>query len=80
MARTVRLAVPLALVAAGLILLVAVGGDWTGAGVVLIGGAALVAGYGFLARLSLSSEDDRAREEAARREFERTGRWPRQSR
>jgi hypothetical protein len=57
--------------------LVLVGGDATvGAGIVLIGVAALVVLANLLLRLGLSSERDREREEERRRFFSRRGRWP----
>lgn len=47
----------------------------TAAGIALIGAAALVYGIGILARLSVSSQHERDREQFAREEFSRTGRW-----
>jgi hypothetical protein len=73
----VRYGVPLLLAIAGVVLLV-IGGDApVGAGITLIGVGVIVLGWNAFARLSISSQDDREREEAAREEFSRTGRWPR---
>jgi drug/metabolite transporter (DMT)-like permease len=72
----VRVWLPAAIAAAGVALL-ALGGDaGRGAGVVLIGVAALVVLVNLLARLSVSSERDREREEEQRRYFSSRGRWP----
>jgi drug/metabolite transporter (DMT)-like permease len=72
----IRIWLPLAIAVAGLVLLV-VGGDAAqGAGIVLIGVAALVVLANVLMRLALSSERDREREEARRQYFSRRGRWP----
>lgn len=66
----------MAIAAVGAVLVV-VGGDAArGAGVVLIGVAALVVLANLLMRIGLGSERDREREEARRREFSRRGRWP----
>lgn len=80
MARLVRDGIPAAILLAGIGLVVAVGGGaLSGLGVVLIGVAALVVLANVLARLSISSERGRDQEQAARRTFTRTGRWPRDS-
>jgi hypothetical protein len=72
----IRIWLPVAIAVAGLVLLV-VGGDAArGAGIVLIGVAALVVLANVLMRLALSSERDREREEARRQSFSRSGRWP----
>ena len=47
-----------------------------GAGVVLLGLALMVILIDWLARLSVESNRDREREEAAREYFDRTGSWP----
>ena len=72
----VRVWLPAAIALAG-VALIALGGDaGRGAGVVLIGVAALVVLVNLLARLSVSSERDREREEEQRRYFSSRGRWP----
>jgi hypothetical protein len=72
----VRVLLPAAIAIVGVVL-VLVGGDAArGAGVVLIGVAALVVLANLLMRLGIASERDREREEARRREFSRRGRWP----
>ena len=71
----VRYGLPLAIAVAGVVCLI-VGGDAAGAGVVLIGSAAMVLLLNALFRLSLRSNDEREQEERAREQFERTGRWP----
>ncbi len=72
-----RYGLPAAIFIAGLALLI-VGGDTpTGAGIVLMGVAAIVLLANAFLRLSFHSQDDRAREERARRFFTRHGRWPR---
>lgn len=71
-----RLAVPLGMVLAGVV--VALSG-WRFAGgmaVVLIGGAAAIALLGWFFRIGTEGDRERDREEDARRHFERTGRWP----
>ena len=72
----VRIWLPAAIVVAG-VLLVAFGGDAArGAGIVLIGVAALVVLANLFIRLGLMSERDREREQERRRSFTRRGRWP----
>ena len=72
----IRIWLPAAIAVAGVILLV-VGGDAArGAGIVLIGVAALVVLANLFMRLALSSERDREREDAQRSYFSRRGRWP----
>jgi hypothetical protein len=74
----VRVVLPLALLFAGVILII-VGHARTsaaGAGVVLLGTALMVVLLDWLARLGISSGGDREREEEARRYFDRTGHWP----
>jgi membrane protein implicated in regulation of membrane protease activity len=72
----VRVWLPAAIAVAGLALIAFGGGTAQGAGIVLVGVAVLVVLANLLARLSLSSERDRAREEESRRFFARRGRWP----
>lgn len=63
----VRVVLPAAIAAAGVVL-IAIGGDApVGAGIVLIGVAGLVVLANVLMRLGLESERDRAEEERARR-------------
>lgn len=71
----VRYGVPLLMAAAGVVCLV-IGGNAAGAGVVLIGSAAIVFLLNVLFRMSLTSNRERDAEEQAREQFERTGRWP----
>ena len=72
----VRIWLPLAVAVAGVVLIIAGGDVARGAGIVLLGVAALVVLANVLMRLGLSSERDREREEERRRAFSRTGRWP----
>ncbi len=75
--RLVRIGLPAAIAAAGVVLLIV--GDSEndqGAGVALIGVALVVMLLNLFLRLSASSTSDREREEAAREHFDRTGRWP----
>jgi hypothetical protein len=82
LARAVRWGVPSALAVAGLIVLAVSGGRETtvGLGIVLIGVGAVVALWNAFLRLSFSSQEDRVREQRARRYFSRHGRWPHGSR
>ena len=73
----VRYGIPILLAIAGVVLIV-IGGDAPlGAGITLLGIAVIVLVRNAFARISISSQDDRDREEAARETFTRTGRWPR---
>ncbi|HEY7076495.1 MAG TPA: hypothetical protein VH418_14050 [Solirubrobacteraceae bacterium] len=72
----VRVGLPVAIAIAGLVLVIAGGDVERGAGIVLLGVAALVVLANLLMRLGIASERDREREEARRREFSRRGRWP----
>jgi hypothetical protein len=73
----VRVVLPVGIVAIG-VALAALGRDdaVVGAGVVLTGVGMLVALLNVLMRLGIESGGDRDREEAARRYFDRHGRWP----
>jgi hypothetical protein len=71
----VRYGLPLAIAIAGIVCLLA-GGNAAGAGVVLLGSAAMVLLINVLFRLSLVSNREREQEELAREQFEREGRWP----
>jgi hypothetical protein len=72
----VRIGLPAAMVLVGIGLIVLGGDIEDGAGVFLIGAAALVALLNAFMQLGNRSAADRDREEAARRYFERHGRWP----
>ncbi|HXE44584.1 MAG TPA: hypothetical protein VN635_05240 [Conexibacter sp.] len=71
----VRYGLPAAIAVAGVVCL-ELGGTAAGAGVVLIGSAAIVLLINVLFRMSLTSNRDREAEEEARERFEREGRWP----
>jgi hypothetical protein len=72
---TVRYGIPLAIAIAGVVALI-IGGDAAGAGVVLIGSAAIVFLLNLLFRISLVSNRERDEEEAAREYYAEHGRWP----
>jgi hypothetical protein len=75
--RLVRIGIPAAIAAAGLVFLIAGEGENDqGAGIALIGVALVVMLLNLALRLGVSSERDRDAEEAAREHFDRTGRWP----
>ena len=75
--RLVRVGLPAAIAAAGVVFLIAGEGENDqGAGIALIGVALVVLLLNLALRLGVSSTRDREREEAAREEFDRTGRWP----
>ena len=75
--RIVRIGVPAAIAAAGVVVLIVGSGENDqGAGIALIGVAFVVVILNAFLRLGVSSERDREREEAAREHFSRTGRWP----
>ncbi len=63
----VRVALPVAIAVAGVVLLVIGGDSAQGAGIVLIGVAALVVLANLFIRLGLQSERDREREQERRR-------------
>jgi membrane protein implicated in regulation of membrane protease activity len=73
-----RLWLPVALAVAGVIAIIAAGHDSplaaTGVGLIIV--AIIVWMLGWMFRMSVESNRDREREEAARRYFDRTGRWP----
>jgi len=81
-ARIVRWGVPSGLALVGLVLLAVSAGDDTtvALGIMLFGIGLIVAVWNAFLRLSFSSQEDRAREQRARRYFSRHGRWPRESR
>lgn len=69
----VRVALPAVIALAGLVLVV-VGRE--GMGVALLLAAVLVVLANLFIRLAIASNTERENERAARRRFERTGRWP----
>jgi hypothetical protein len=69
----VRIGLPAAIALAGVVALVA---GSTPLGLVLLGTGGTVAIANWYVRLSIGSQDDRAGEDAARRQFDKTGRWP----
>ena len=69
----VRVALPAAIAIAGLAILL-VGS--AGLGLSLIGAAIVVVFANALGRLAIASNEDRDRDERARRFFDRTGHWP----
>jgi hypothetical protein len=71
----VRYGIPLAIATAGVVAL-AIGGDAAGAGVVLIGSAAIVFLLNLLFRISVVSNRERDAEERAREFYAKHGRWP----
>lgn len=75
--RLVRIGLPAAIAAAGVVLIVeGATENEQGAGVALVGVALVVLLFNLFLRLGASSTRDREREEAAREEYDRTGRWP----
>ena len=75
--RLVRIGLPAAIAAAGVVLIVeGATENEEGAGVALIGVALVVLLFNLFLRLGASSTRDREREEEAREEYDRTGRWP----
>ena len=77
MLRLIRIGLPAAIAAAGVVLIIAGAGEnEQGAGVALIGVAIVVLLLNVFLRLGVSDVSDREREEAARDEFTRTGHWP----
>jgi hypothetical protein len=71
----VRYGLPLAMAITGIVAL-NLGDEEAGFGVVLIGSAGIVLLINALFRLSIRSNHERAEEERAREQFERSGRWP----
>ena len=72
----VRVLLPAAIAAAGVVLLLVGGDTESGAGVALIGCAVMVVLLNLFLRLGVRDTADREREEAAREHFDRHGRWP----
>ncbi len=76
MIRILRWGLPVLLAAAGVVFLL-LGGEYNGGiGVMLLGIALIVWIFNGMARLSVISRGDREREQAAREQYSRTGRWP----
>jgi drug/metabolite transporter (DMT)-like permease len=74
-----RVGVPLAMAVAGIVVVVAEQGrddSTSAAGVSLIIAALIVWMINWMFRMSVSSNEDRDREEEARRYFDEHGRWP----
>jgi Flp pilus assembly protein TadB len=78
--RATRVWLPVAIALAGAVMIgvIGVGPDKTlaVAGMVLIGAALMVWMLNWMFRMSVESNREREREEQAREEFSRTGRWP----
>jgi hypothetical protein len=75
--RLVRIGLPAAIAAAGVVLIVeGANENEQGAGVALVGVALVVLLFNLFLRLGAASTRDREREEAAREEYDRTGKWP----
>jgi hypothetical protein len=73
----VRIGLPAAITAAGVVLIVeGAGENEQGAGVALIGCAVMIVLFNLFLRLGWRDQRDREREEEAREHFDRTGRWP----
>ena len=75
--RFVRLWLPLLIALSGILLGLVVGTDeaWEG-GALLVSAAISVWLFNVIFRIGVRGDRERAAEEAAREEFERTGRWP----
>jgi hypothetical protein len=75
-----RVVLPLAIAAAGVVLIILGGGGTdsvlAGAGVALVLAAVVVWMINWMYRMSVQSNRDREREEQAREYFDRHGRWP----
>lgn len=72
----VRYGLPLLLTAVGVWLLETQTVKWGGLGVMLIGTAVIVLMLNLLFRLSITSNNERSREEQAREYYDRHGHWP----
>ena len=73
----VRIGLPAAIAAAGVVLIVSGAGEnEQGAGVALVGCAVMVVLLNVFLRIGWRDQRDREREEEAREHFDRTGRWP----
>jgi hypothetical protein len=73
----VRVGLPAAITAAGIVLILeGAGENEQGAGVALIGCAVMVVLFNLFLRLGWRDQRDREREEEAREHFVRTGQWP----
>jgi hypothetical protein len=75
--KAVRYGIPAVLVIAGIVVLIAVGGDTGVEGWALFTGAGLsVLLLNLLFRFGVKGEEDRAEEDAARAYFDQHGEWP----
>ena len=72
----VRILLPAAILAAGVVLLVMGGDSESGAGVALLLVAVMVVMTNLFLRMGVRDLGEREREEAAREHFDRHGRWP----
>lgn len=72
----VRFGVPGAMVVLGVVLVIWGGENASGAGIVVIGSAALVVFAGALLRFSLGETEERDSEQAAREHYLAHGHWP----
>ena len=73
----VRIGLPAAIAAAGVVLIITGDGEnEQGAGVALIGCALIVLLFNAFLRIGARDQLDRDREDEAREQFGRTGRWP----
>jgi hypothetical protein len=71
--RLVRLGLPALIALAGVVVLIT---GPAALGMALVGTAVVVFIANWYVRLAIGSQGDRAREDDARRQFDRTGRWP----
>jgi hypothetical protein len=72
----VRYGIGAAMVIAGIVLLIAVPGTGVDGFAMAVGGGLAVVMINGLFRLGVSGDEERAREEAARRYFDEHGEWP----
>lgn len=75
-----RIGLPGAIAMAGLVLIVIGGAVYVALGAALLVVSLIAILTDALARLTISSQDDRDREQAARERFSQTGRWSRRRR
>ena len=71
MTTAVRFGIPALMLVAGVVLVIVGGDAGVGAGIVLIGSAGVIVVFNLFAQLSVRSQDDREREEAARQYYAR---------
>lgn len=74
--RLTRVGIPVALVVAGIVLLLVGGDPATPIGIVLIGAGPIVLALNVLLRMSFADTEERAGEERARQHFAQHGHWP----